>query len=142
PVTVTHPEVKRYFMTILEAVQLVLQAAALGQGGEVFVLDMGEPVRIADLARDLIRLSGLEPGRDIDVVYTGLRPGEKLFEELFAAGEDYVRTGHEKIFVCRNGHEISDLRFAISDFVDGLGEAARAGDAEEVRRRLMEMGRR
>ncbi|PKO20279.1 MAG: hypothetical protein CVU38_20985, partial [Chloroflexi bacterium HGW-Chloroflexi-1] len=143
PVTVTHPEVKRYFMTIPEAVQLVLQAAALGQGGEVFVLDMGEPVRIADLAYDLIRLSGLRPrvrrgedekmrggdtesgrrgedekGRrgegekgedwDIEVVYTGLRPGEKLFEELFLENEDYSRTRHEKIFVCRNGDEIAD----------------------------------
>ena len=142
PVTVTHPEVKRYFMTIPEAVQLVLQAAALGQGGEVFVLDMGEPVRIADLAADLIRLSGLEVGRDIDIVYTGLRPGEKLFEELFGEGEDYVRTGHEKIFVCRNGYENTNFGFGISDFVDGLGEAAGRGDAEEVRRRLMEMGRR
>ncbi len=106
------------------------------------MLDMGEPVKIADLAADLIRLSGLEVGRDIDIVYTGLRPGEKLFEELFAAGEDYTRTGHEKIYVCRNGDEISDCELRIANFVDGLGEAAQAGDAEEVRRRLMEMGRR
>ena len=104
PVTVTHPEVKRYFMTIPEAVQLVLQAAALGCGGEIFVLDMGEPVRIVDLARDLIRLSGLEPDRDIEIRYTGLRPGEKLFEELFGADEAYGRTQHEKIFVYRNGN--------------------------------------
>jgi FlaA1/EpsC-like NDP-sugar epimerase len=105
PVTVTHPDIKRYFMTIPEAVQLVLQAAALGRGGEVFVLDMGEPVRIADLACDLIRLSGLEPGRDIDIAYTGLRPGEKLFEELSLAGESYRQTVHSKIFAYENGPE-------------------------------------
>jgi FlaA1/EpsC-like NDP-sugar epimerase len=102
PVTVTHPEMLRYFMSIPEAVQLVLQAAVLGRGGEVFVLDMGEPVRIMDLARDLIQLSGLEVGRDIDIQVTGLRPGEKLFEELFISGEDFERTEHRKIFIARN----------------------------------------
>lgn len=102
PVTVTHPEMRRYFMTIPEAVQLVLQAAVLGHGGEVFVLDMGEPVKIVDLARDLIELSGLETGRDIDIEFTGLRPGEKMFEELFIKGESYVRTAHQKIYVASN----------------------------------------
>jgi FlaA1/EpsC-like NDP-sugar epimerase len=102
PVTITHPDMVRYFMTIPEAVQLVLQAAVLGQGGEVFMLDMGQPVKIVDLARDLVRLSGLEVGRDIDIVYTGSRPGEKLFEELFVAGEEYQPTLHEKIFVAAN----------------------------------------
>ena len=102
PITITHPDITRFFMTIPEAVQLVLQAAVLGQGGEVFVLDMGEPVKIMDLARDLIALSGLEVGRDIDVVCTGLRPGEKLFEELFVLAEEYMRTRHEKIFIASN----------------------------------------
>jgi FlaA1/EpsC-like NDP-sugar epimerase len=102
PVTVSHPEMKRFFMTIPEAVQLVLQASVLGRGGEIFVLDMGEPVRVMDLAKDLIELSGLEVGQDIDIVYTGVRPGEKLFEELFIPGEDYGKTYHEKVLHARN----------------------------------------
>lgn len=97
PVTVTHPEMRRYFMTIPEAVQLVLQAGALGRGGELFVLNMGDPVKIADLARDLIRLSGLEEGVDIDVAFTGVRPGEKLYEELLFGGEDVRPTTHPKV---------------------------------------------
>ena len=105
PVTVTDPEMRRYFMTIPEAVQLVLQAAAIGRGGEIFVLDMGEPVPIPQLAHDLIKLSGLEVGRDIDIEYIGARPGEKLIEELFAEGEKHQRTHHEKIFVVHNRHE-------------------------------------
>ncbi|HSV74790.1 MAG TPA: nucleoside-diphosphate sugar epimerase/dehydratase [Chthonomonadales bacterium] len=103
PVTVSHPEMTRYFMTIPEAVQLVLQSAVLGKGGEVFMLDMGEPVLIVDLARDMIELSGLHVGRDIDIEFTGIRPGEKLFEELRLDGESYQRTRHEKVLVVRNG---------------------------------------
>ncbi len=99
PVTVTHPEISRYFMTISEASQLIMQAAVLGTGGEIYVLDMGEPVKIAYLAEQLIRLSGKEPGKDIQIVYTGLRPGEKLFEELFHELEPYEQTQHEKIFL-------------------------------------------
>ncbi|MEM7129572.1 MAG: nucleoside-diphosphate sugar epimerase/dehydratase [Chloroflexota bacterium] len=102
PVTVTHPDMKRFFMTIPEAVQLVLQAAVLGSGGEVFMLDMGEPIKISQLATDLIELSGLEVGKDIDIVYSGLRPGEKLFEELFIEGEEYGQTAHEKIMTVSN----------------------------------------
>lgn len=98
PVTITNPEMKRYFMTIPEASQLVLEAGALGQGGEVFVLDMGEPVKIVDLAKDMISLSGLEPDKDIKLEYTGLRPGEKLFEELLTAEEGTVATKNSKIF--------------------------------------------
>jgi len=110
PVTVTHPEISRYFMTIAEAGQLILQAAVLGEGGEIFVLDMGQPVRIGYLAEQLIRLAGKEPGRDIEIVYTGLRPGEKLFEELFHAHESYASTGHQKILLARNGqHSDEDL---------------------------------
>jgi len=102
PVTVTHPEMKRYFMTIPEASQLVLQAAAMGKGGEIFVLDMGEPVKIVDLARVLITLSGFKVGEDIEIAYTGVRPGEKLFEELRIKGEDMQMTRHPKISIWKN----------------------------------------
>ena len=99
PVTVTHPEISRYFMTISEASQLIMQAGVLGSGGEIFVLDMGEPIKISYLAQHLIRLAGKEPERDIEIVYTGLRPGEKLFEELFHELEPYEQTSHEKILL-------------------------------------------
>ena len=129
PVTVTHPDMTRYFMTIPEAVQLVLQAAALGEGGEIFVLDMGEPVKIVDLARDLIELSGFEVGKDVEIAYTGLRPGEKLFEELFNAAEEYERTEHGKIFVARNGVTSSSAFDGISKLV----AAADEGKTDEMR---------
>ncbi|HEY0178310.1 MAG TPA: polysaccharide biosynthesis protein, partial [Dokdonella sp.] len=101
PVTVTHPEITRYFMTIPEACQLILQASVLGQGGEIFALDMGEPVKIRDLAEQMIRLAGRHEGEDIEIVYTGLRPGEKLFEELFHPQERYSDTAHAKIFLAQ-----------------------------------------
>ena len=101
PVTVTHPAMVRYFMTIPEAAQLVLQASAIGKGGEIFILDMGEPVNILELAKDTIILSGLKPNEDIDIVFTGIRPGEKLFEELETSEEQMIKTQHPKIFIGR-----------------------------------------
>jgi len=133
PITVTHPEISRYFMTIAEAGQLILQAAVLGEGGEIFVLDMGQPVRISFLAEQLIRLAGKEPGRDIDIVYTGLRPGEKLFEELFHAEESYANTGHEKIFLARNGMAaVNDLE----SLVQRAERAVQRYNTEELRQIL------
>jgi len=119
PVTVTHPEMKRYFMTVPEASQLVLQAASMGKGGEIFVLDMGEPVKIVALARELITLSGFRPGEDIEMIFTGPRSGEKLFEELSIEGEDMQRTRHPKISIWKNIPMDRDrLRAGINELVD------------------------
>ena len=119
PVTVTHPDMTRYFMTIPEAVQLVIQAGAMGEGGEVFVLDMGEPVKIVDLAEEIIRLSGYEPGRDIEIVYTGIRPGEKLFEEVLTLDEAAIATKHKKIFVSQEDQPDAEMFLgAICDVED------------------------
>jgi FlaA1/EpsC-like NDP-sugar epimerase len=132
PITVTHPEMKRYFMTIPEASQLVLQAGAMGGGGEIFILDMGEPVRIVELARDLVRLSGLRPDDDIAIEFSGIRPGEKLFEELATDAEHADKTKHPKIFIGRVA-------------ATGFGEATREverllalghADAAEIREAL------
>jgi FlaA1/EpsC-like NDP-sugar epimerase len=133
PVTVTHPEMRRYFMTIPEAVQLVLQAGAIGQGGEVFVLDMGEPIRVLDLATDLIRLSGLEVGADIEIHFTGVRPGEKLYEELFFDSESAVPTDHPKVLRAKNGM----LPIGSTSMVDALVEAARVGRPDHEIRGLL-----
>ncbi len=134
PVTVTDPEMRRYFMTIPEAVQLLLQAAVLGTNGEVFMLDMGEPVKVVDLARDMIRLSGLEVGRDIDIAYSGIRPGEKLFEELFAEGESYRSTQHEKVFVAANASSCVPINLLRA--IKELEQASLASDDQELIERL------
>jgi FlaA1/EpsC-like NDP-sugar epimerase len=116
PVTITHPEMRRYFMTIPEACQLVLQAGAMGRGGEIFVLDMGEPVKIVTLAMDLIRLSGLEPEQDIEIKFTGVRPGEKLFEELAVDEENVDKTRHPKIYVGRfRSHTLPEIERGLAD---------------------------
>ncbi|MEN8256698.1 MAG: nucleoside-diphosphate sugar epimerase/dehydratase [Thermodesulfobacteriota bacterium] len=129
PVTVTHKEITRYFMTIPEAVSLILQAGAMGEGGEIFVLDMGESVRIRDLAEQMIRLSGLTPGKDIDIVYTGLRPGEKLFEELLHKSENLRGTQHPKLFLA--GSRKVDWQW-LEDELEELKGAATSRDVERL----------
>jgi FlaA1/EpsC-like NDP-sugar epimerase/EAL domain-containing protein (putative c-di-GMP-specific phosphodiesterase class I) len=130
PITITHPEVCRYFMTIPEAVQLVLQASVLGDRGQIFMLNMGQPVKIVDLAKDLIRLSGYEVGKDIDIVFTGLRPGEKLYEELLIPGEEYDPTAHEKLLVVKNASQIVPENLNL--MVDILEEAARTNEVNLI----------
>jgi len=136
PVTVTHPEMKRYFMTIPEASQLVLQAATMGKGGEIFVLDMSEPVKIVDLARELITLSGFRPGEDIEMVFTGPRVGEKLFEELSIEGEDMQRTRHPKISIWKNiPMDREGLRAGINELVN----IAKAQNNSQIVQKIKEL---
>ena len=127
---VTHKEMKRYFMTIPEAVSLVLQAAIIGKGGQVMVLDMGNPVYIKDFAEELIRLHGLEPYRDIDITFTGMRPGEKLFEEILTAEEGTEASKHEKIFISRNanGYNREDIEVMLGEFRKALNDGALVRD--------------
>jgi FlaA1/EpsC-like NDP-sugar epimerase len=139
PVTVTDREVKRYFMTLPEAGQLVIQAGALGKGGEVFVLDMGEPVRVLDMAEELIRLSGLEVGEDIEIKIVGLRPGEKMFEEILTEEERsgvLGDSGHEKIFIAKV-EEVEGEK--LEKDIKELERLAKEMDSEGIVRKLQEM---
>jgi FlaA1/EpsC-like NDP-sugar epimerase len=137
PLTVTHPEIERFFMTIPEACQLIMQAAVIGDGGEIFVLDMGEPVKIRYLAEQMIRLSGREPGRDVQIQYIGLRPGEKLYEELFYASEDLTPTRHPKIRVARGALDGSRTPDAAP--VERVEDLARAVERQDTPALLREL---
>jgi FlaA1/EpsC-like NDP-sugar epimerase len=134
PVTVTHREATRYFMTIPEASRLILQAGAIGRGGEIFVLKMGTPIRIADMARDLIRLSGFKPDEDIEIKEIGLRPGEKLFEELITQGEGIQETEHEEIMVLRSDNHVSMQE--MNRHIEKLVKLAQAADAKGIKEEL------
>jgi FlaA1/EpsC-like NDP-sugar epimerase len=136
PVTVTHPDVIRYFMTIPEACQLILQAGGMGEGGEIFILDMGTPIKIADMARDLIRLSGFEPDVEIKIEYIGLRPGEKLYEELITEDEDIVPTSHEKILVLRG---LEHDQVTLNGKIDELAQLAQDHKWKEIKLKLVEI---
>lgn len=137
PVTVTHPDICRYFMTIPEAVQLVLQAVVISPGGEILMLNMGEPVKIVDLAKDLICLSGYQVGKDIEIAYTGLRPGEKLFEELFLPDEEYQKTEHEKLLVVKNASK--NIPSQLLQNVADLLQSASINDSMEIRLLLQKL---
>jgi FlaA1/EpsC-like NDP-sugar epimerase len=136
PVTVTHPDVIRYFMTIPESCQLILQAGAMGEGGEIFILDMGRPVRILDMAKDLIAFSGFEPNKDIKIEFIGLRPGEKLYEELITEGENIVPTRHQKIMVLRGQ---SCNQTVLNGSIDAIQQLARKQDGKGIRLKLKEI---
>jgi FlaA1/EpsC-like NDP-sugar epimerase len=136
PVTVGHQDLERYFMTVQEASSLVVSAGDLGAGGEIFVLDMGEPVSILTLAEDLIRLSGFEPGRDMQIVFTGLRPGEKMKESLFHPGETPQKTAHPRIF---HAHTPGAGTARVDLALEGLEEAALSGDTATLRERLAKL---
>jgi FlaA1/EpsC-like NDP-sugar epimerase len=136
PVTVTHPEMTRYFMTISEAAQLVLQASSMGRGGEIFVLDMGAPVKILDLARNLILLSGLRPDKDIPIEFTHIRPGEKLHEELSRLEEDVIPTRHEKIRIYNgNGHSAVTM----NRYIEQLQNICKSRDLPQLVSKLKEI---
>ncbi|MDL1967970.1 MAG: polysaccharide biosynthesis protein [Deltaproteobacteria bacterium] len=148
PVTVTHPEITRFFMTIEEASQLILQAFTMGEGGEIFVLEMGTPVKIVDMARDMIRLSGKKPDTDIEIKFIGLRPGEKLYEELITEGEGIVKTEHEKILVLKNsvsaqGRTSEEVKFnslnGLEEKIMELKALADAHNAKGIKKKMKEI---
>ena len=135
PVTITHPEMTRYFMSIPEASQLILQTGALGRNGQIFVLDMGEPIKIKDMAFDLIRLSGFEPEKDIHVTYTGLRPGEKLYEELITKGENFEKTTHKKIMIIQD--KVPQKRWSVfKKEIDALQNTIKTFDSDIIKNQL------
>ena len=136
PVTVTHPDVTRFFMTIPEACQLILQAGAMGKGGEIFLLDMGTSIKIVDMAKDLIRLSGFEPEEDIQIEYIGLRPGEKLYEELIIEGEDVIPTSHEKIMVLKGMDCNLQL---LNGKIDQLMQIAKGQQTQKIKEKIKEI---
>jgi len=145
PLTVTHPDVNRYFMTIHEAVQMIIQAGAMGVGGEIFILEMGTPVKIVEMAKDLIRLSGKEPDRDIKIIYTGLREGEKLYEELITTGENIQPTEHKKIMVIQNnlltveGKSSEEMQKWINGELIQLIDAANRRDSQAIKKKLRDI---
>lgn len=144
PITVTHPEVTRYFMTIPEAAQLILQAGGLGDGGEIFILEMGTPVKIAKMAEELVRLSGKTPGKDVEIIFTGLREGEKLYEELITQDEGVVRTKYEKIMVLRSNNwngKKTQMDFAswLDEYLKELYQIAHNRDAKAIRTKINEV---
>ncbi|MEW6378545.1 MAG: nucleoside-diphosphate sugar epimerase/dehydratase [bacterium] len=139
PLTITHPEVIRYFMTINEAVQLVLQAGAIGKSGEIYILKMGKPIKIIDMARDLIRLYGFDPDRDIKINITGLRPGEKLYEELITEGEHIVATPHERLMVLKGNGSNGMMYRDLEEKIEELLSAADRGDTAGIKSLLKEI---
>jgi FlaA1/EpsC-like NDP-sugar epimerase len=123
PVTVTHPEITRYFMTIPEACQLVLEASIMGHGSDIFVFDMGEPVKVAELAKKMINLAGLKVNEDIEILFTGLRPGEKLYEELLCSSENTIETHHPKIMIANVDHILNgSVAYLINELKNALSK--------------------